>query len=128
LVTLFKKGSAFYTKISVVGIKRELTEVLVDSGAAITGLKKEVINNCSLQPKGIKFVPTPIGGAMMQVYECDIEVNGRAIKSIFPVKVLDSKHPSGKIIESENLLGRDVLREFRIFIDWKKGEGNLEDP
>ena len=87
------------------------SNTLIDTGATISCISKEVVKNLKLQPIGVDRVSTPSGTAVLNKYLIDISFKKNMIfKNIF---VLESEIGNQGI---DLLVGMDILNKNDIMI------------
>lgn len=121
---LTAEKDTFFAKITIIGMKNQDIDALVDTGASET-----LVDNDTCIDIGLTFLgardrlcvhgdskPHPLYEGGIKV--ADFSKNNVRIFGLSPIE-LNSKRIKG-------ILGRDIMSNFKLIIDWKKSSGQLE--
>jgi hypothetical protein len=99
------------------------TTALIDPGASITVINPQLARTCGLQMHG----QTRIAGVGYTedcaIYAADISFPGTSLKALCPVRVVAAPIVAAHV---SCLLGRDVLRNWKVTLDGRTGEIEIE--
>lgn len=114
----------FFAKITIVGSANQDLEALVDTGASST-----LVDNDKCIDAGLRFLgvadrlcvhgdskPLPLYNGGIKI--ADYSNNAARIFGLPPIEI-DNKRIEG-------ILGRDIMSNFKLIIDWKTSTGQLE--
>lgn len=91
---------------------------MIDTGASITAVDRQVLAGLGSTPTDVTRVATPGGEVQQPVYACNISFPGTPIPTLtFNVVIGSSLAPFGFSV----LVGRDVLRFFQIVYNGVEG-------
>jgi predicted aspartyl protease len=93
---------------------------LVDTGASVTCVHKDVIDRLGLQPTGAASVSTPSGTHSIAQYDVGMRLDGADDELTIPVLAISLPTDIGALI------GRDVLDRFRFIYDGPAGTWRLD--
>jgi predicted aspartyl protease len=111
------EGDKPYVTIKVSGEVEKEIEALVDTGSDLTVLTFEICEEMGLSTSGYEEAEGIGGIAFLPTFECTIELAGERFNNTV-------------IVGSEMgpLLGRDLLQNFKLELDWKRQIICIEDP
>jgi hypothetical protein len=77
-----------------------------------------ILGELEARSHGVKHVRGIYGSEDRPLFNCTIELAGATVDAVI-VGMADLGFP---------VIGRDLLKDFKIAVDWKKKTINLEDP
>lgn len=113
----FKQNTPF-AKIKILGREERELEALLDTEAARTVIPLNICEELGLKAEGMTKVHGICCETVLPVFKCDIELAGQ-------------KFNNQLILGSQMLLpilGRDLIQNFKLDLDWKKQNIQIKDP
>ncbi len=102
-------------------------DFILDTGATLTCVTRSVADTLDLRESRVPAVGVGVGGAgRVQLAQVDSLRLGGTLALDVPVCLLDLSQTSILGTEIEGLLGLNVLKEFRVTIDFERGVVRLE--
>ncbi len=113
----------FFAAITIIGTKNQDLDALVDTGASFTAVDNETCIDAGLKLEGVSDRLCVHGDSKpLPMYKGGIKVADYSNKDthIFGLPPIEL---NGKKIEG--ILGRDIMSNFKLIIDWKGSSGQL---
>lgn len=128
VIPLQRRGDTFLVECKLEALNQINLLGIIDSGSSVTFLSEKVCERASLKYKGSKDKFMRIRGkghrkAAVRCYRGTITVGTKSGSGI--VYALDVR-PTVDGMRVDAVLGRDVLRHFKVTLDWRNGTGILE--
>lgn len=116
----------FFAKVTIIGTKPKENNVIIDTGASETLVDEERIIEAGLTPNGFrdKWVASGMRVSFSAwIGRVEIDTYSKNDAEIFglPPVILNGNRVEG-------LLGRDIMRNCKLIIDWKTHQGELITP
>jgi predicted aspartyl protease len=115
--------------MKIIGKKEKSAEALLDTGASNTCIPLEDCIDLGLTFSGTNFTRGLFGGVDLPVFECQLEIAGKALNA----KILGLPNQvtiGNEIIQIQSIAicGRDCLSNFKLILDWKSKppQGTIE--
>jgi predicted aspartyl protease len=112
-------GNAPYAEVKMIGRAQRSSVALLDTGSLQTFVPLDVLEELGLTASGMEKVRGITGEGSFPVFDCTIELAGQRFVGKPVLGSDDIKFP---------IVGRDIIQNFRLDLDWKNGTVDIEDP
>jgi len=116
-LSLKYKNDAAYATVSLVGKRRAMIEALIDTGADISGIPISKCVEVGFEVEGFRLFRGLFGAGFLPVFRGRVELMG----------ILTETAVVG-LLNEESIVGRDLLSNFKLSLDWKEKKVEIEDP
>ncbi|GBC74836.1 hypothetical protein HRbin06_00143 [archaeon HR06] len=97
---------------------KEVITGIIDTGAQITAIPLYILKRLRIKASGQKRITSIAGSIPCPTFSCTLYLIGRPIYC----EVVGSE------IITEPLIGLDIIKEYKLTLNWKNKSGEIEDP
>jgi predicted aspartyl protease len=120
-MNLYFKNDTPYTKMKIIGRKEKELEALLDTGSPYTLIPLNICEELGLKAEGVQGVQSSVGSGPLPVFSCIIKI----FEQERIARVLGNKKFNLNLM---SIIGRNLLREFKLELNWKKHTIKMKDP
>ena len=116
-MSLKYKDDAAYVTVSLIGKRMAEIEALIDTGADMSGIPIQKCVEVGFEVEGFRLFRGLFGAGFLPVFRGRVELKGISME----MAVVG-------LLNGESIVGRDLLSNFKLSLDWKGKKVEIEDP